>query len=496
MPRYRFKARTVKGRTIKGEMDARDEIELVIELKRVGLAMVSFKEYKARASFSPFDGIRAAQDITVETIQRVKGEPEEYDPHKFQRGRRHRADIRQRIAKGDTNRMPTFYYLATTDKGRRVYGEMEAKNEEDLSARLQLIELTLVNAKREVAVEGAVERVVPYRVPLKDLVILAGQLEIYFRLDMVMAEILDAVRIACGSKRLKGLLLGVRNHVAAGMGLAAAMKQYPHAFSRFFMGIIDVGEETGKFSGVLMYAHRHLQWMADFRHRLGMEFRGPVIALIFTSGLFVWLPVYAFYLIAFQTFTLSPGLHGTIARVVNPLVMEHGLAVVLIPTALWCMIRIARTQPNLALEIDGAALHVPWFGKLWKLYDTMNFAYLFGIMWEAGITAERALFKAKDVIENSVLREAVERIADDVHMGSTLSDAFAQSELFEPMVVMAFRQGETTGRFEAALDGVYYFYVRAVEDAAERFIWVGRLLLFFLAAVFLMMLAINSRMHH
>ena len=123
------------------------------------------------------------------------------------------------------------------------------------------------------AVEGSVARVVPYRVPLKDLVILAGQLEIYFRLDMVMAEILDAVRIACGNKRMKGLLLGVRNHVATGMGLTAAMNHYPHAFSRFFMGIIDVGEESGKFSGVMMYAQRHLQWMADFRRSVIEQLR-------------------------------------------------------------------------------------------------------------------------------------------------------------------------------------------------------------------------------
>lgn len=496
MPRYRFKARTAKGRTIKGEMDTVDEIQLVIELKRIGLTLRSSKEHVARSDLTLFDGVRALQDLIESVILRIIGRPDEYDPHQFQRSRRARMDIRERIAKGDPNRMPTFSYLATTEKGRRVYGEMEAKDAEDLSARLQLIELTLVNAKQEIAVEGSVARVVPYRVPLKDLVILAGQLEIYFRLDMVMAEILDAVRIACGNKRMKGLLLGVRNHVATGMGLTAAMNHYPHAFSRFFMGIIDVGEESGKFSGVMMYAQRHLQWMADFRRSVIEQLRVPLVSLAFTTGFVFWLPVYLVHIIAFQNFTLSPDLHGTLQRIVSPLLMERGLITIAIPVVLYFTVRFARTQPNLALAIDGAALHIPWFGKLWKLYDTMNFTYLFSIMWEAGITAERALFKAKDVIGNAAMRQAVERIADAVHMGSTLSDAFAESELFDVAVVMAFRQGEVTGRFEEALDGVYYFYVRAVEDAAERFIWRGRLLLYFIAAAFLTTLAGRSGMYH
>jgi type II secretory pathway component PulF len=451
MPMYRFKAHTDRGRTIKGKMQARSEMELEKELKKIGLTRSDSSEWKPYRGPSLGDVIAWPFQLLEAFFGWIFRAPrDDYDPAKFQRTRRARADIRQRIAKGNSNKMPTFAYLATTQKGNRIYGEMEAKDAADLAARLELLELKLVRASQERAQTAPIARIVKYRVPLREQLILSEQLEIYFRLDMVMTEVLDAVRVGCDSKELKNTLLCVRNHVAQGDTLYQALCRLPeNTFDRFFLSIIEVGEVSGRFSGVLMYANRYLKWLDSFERYVASALRSQLISVgiigLLAAGSIAWM------------------------QGVGALVMPVCALIVL-----WAFCRLPWFK-----EIRSALCYaLPWLGDVLRRRDMLNFASLFSIMWSAGLTAEDAVKRAKHVVVSPPLREGLAVAENMIHNGMPPSEALAHTELLEPMVVMAFRQGETTGDFEAALDGVYYFYVRSLEGAMDTLLTAARTALY------------------
>lgn len=459
MPVYRFKAWNEKGHSITGKMKAPDTIQLEIELKRVGLTVRSVKEWTGESRIT----IREILSFPVQLLESfarlfIREQKSHYDPEHYARTRKSRGDIRSRIAKGDSNKMPTFSYLATTPQCNRVYGEMEATDETDLTNRLLLIELKLVRASKERALDtrGIVPRI-GYRVPLREQIILAEQLEIYFRLDMVLPEILDAVRIAGGSKRYRQLLLGIRNHVVAGDSFYAAVKRYPaYTFSRFFLSIIEVGEITGRFSGIFMYANRHLKWLMNFQRDSIQALRGQLLSALFIGGLLTFV----------------------IALRVGPEVLIFLLAVVAFCTLPW--FRQAR--------ID-LALQLPYVREVLQIYDTLNFTHLFSIMWSAGITAEEAIRKSKHVVYGSAMRKALQEVEEAVRLGAAPSESLGYTGFFEPMVAAAFQRGEATGNFEVALEQVYYFHVRQIDDAVTNLIGISKLFLYALCVAMICVLS-------
>jgi type IV pilus assembly protein PilC len=67
------------------------------------------------------------------------------------------------------------------------------------------------------------------------------------------------------------------------------------------------------------------------------------------------------------------------------------------------------------------------------------------------------------VIENAV-RSVGQQIAD----GKNLSDSFAATGLFPPLILRMIRVGESTGSLEKSLENVAYFYTRDVKESIER----------------------------
>jgi type II secretory pathway component PulF len=392
--------------------------------------------------------------------------------------------------------MPIYSFTARTNKSRKIAGEMDVVDDVELGIELRKVGLELRSYKQSGGAKSSSSRLLlPYRVPLKELVVIASQLEMYFRLDMRMTETLDAVRGVCGSRRLKRLLGAVRNRIVLGDTLAQALRYYPHAFGHFFIGIMDVGQVSGRYTQVLAHASRHLKWMADFKRHIRRELMAPILAVVFASGLILWLPIYIWHFIAFQDFTLSTDTRKILSRVVSPILMDGWYYCILLPLMLYGIIRLARHVQVLAYVMDGIVLWLPGIGRVVRLYDTLNFSYLYAVMWQAGLTAEQAFGKARMIVANAVLREALEIAEHQIHWGATPSVVLEQSHLFDPMVIKAFALGETTGNFDEALDSVYYFNTRALQDAADGLLWKLRLLCFLIAGFMVLSLAAQVGMH-
>lgn len=447
MPVFQFKARNKKGFSVAGELKATDIYDLEKQLLRMGLKLRTAKEadgYSKTTFFEylwmPYEWLVGGLEWIFQLVQRAPSD--EYDPKKFERTRKDRAHIRQRIAKGDTGRMPTFFYHAQTPQGRRIEGEMEAKNEADLENRLQLLELTLIEGQK-IGMGAADDDTSRFRakpVSPEDELIFAEQLQLYFKIEMLPSDIFDAIRIGCDSKNLRGIVLKIRNHLAQGDSLSYALKDFPRGtFSQFFMSVLEVGEMTGRLSGVLMYASRHLRWIRDFRRDSMNHLRHQ----FFSTGFIIML-------------------------VLLMMAVNISWKMSLEYLATMALILVLCCHPYFKLARRSMYYHLPIIGAAMRLKDVLNFSYLFSIMWSAGITVEQAIALASNVIGNRHMRDELMMASDKVRRGAKPSEALADTELFEPMVVVAFSKAETTGDFEAALDGIYYFYMHRLEDSLEH----------------------------
>jgi len=74
----------------------------------------------------------------------------------------------------------------------------------------------------------------------------------------------------------------------------------------------------------------------------------------------------------------------------------------------------------------------------------------------------------RGVVSNSYVEKEISRIHSQVSEGSSISDAFARTELFPQLVLRMIRVGEQTGGLDKSLVNVSYFYNRDVKDSIEK----------------------------
>jgi type II secretory pathway component PulF len=454
MPVYRFTALSHRGRKIRGEQEARDEIALSRQLNKIGLQLLHARLKKNRREWSIFTPFQWILEGLENLVKWVAGPPTRsaYDPDTFARGKKSRKDIRIRIPKTSDAQLVTFDFCAKTSLGRRLYGEMEAANENDLANRLLLIELTLIRAKLVEPTKLKNVSLLPVRLPMREEILLSKQLAMYSDLDLLMTSILNEMRIGADSRQSRALIIGIRNRVVNGDNLAAAIGHYKHFFSRFFLAAIDVANETGHYSGVMDYANRHLTWLYGLLASVRRDLRGPFITLTIVTALLP-LIVLLLYRVSRQLLFIVVPQTGQLARILGRFTYE-----------------------------------LPLLGKLSMDYDTLNFTYFFVMMWEAGVEVVPALNKSKAVIHNAALRHEVSRIEEAVTTGSTLTDAFMRANYFPVSLVAAIRSAEMTGNFSTVIDSYYFFATRRFEDAVFELTWKARLLLLIVSAVSIMSL--------
>ena len=101
---------------------------------------------------------------------------------------------------------------------------------------------------------------------------------------------------------------------------------------------------------------------------------------------------------------------------------------------------------------DRLTLHLPLIGKLARSANTSRFASTLSILTRSGAPLVEALTIASQVINNVVIKTAVEQIAKDVSEGMSLNKAMSQTKYFPPMTIHIVASGEASGELDQMLE--------------------------------------------
>ena len=123
------------------------------------------------------------------------------------------------------------------------------------------------------------------------------------------------------------------------------------------------------------------------------------------------------------------------------------------------------TNPKFAESVDALKLKIPVVGPLLKKIIVTRVCNVFSIMYSSGITVLECIRITEDVAGNRAVQSAVRDAGRMIADGGGISNSFAETDLFPPLVVRMLRVGENTGALEQALANVTYFYTRDVRES-------------------------------
>jgi type IV pilus assembly protein PilC len=241
-----------------------------------------------------------------------------------------------------------------------------------------------------------------------------------------------------------------------GLSLSRAAARHPRTFSAMQVGLLRVGETTGKLDEILKRLAGFEEKSQALRLKLRAALTYPAMILLFCllglalapplvlephfnliRDLKVPVPWPTAVLIGFSAWMRSPWPY---LFVLSAGILGHRYGLPYL------------ARKDVRLRVTQRALRVPRLGPLVRSVLVSRFARALAIQLEAGVPVHEALFLAGRVADNPLLERVADSLVKAMLGGRSLSKALRASKFFSPMFVSVVLIGEETGNVAELVD--------------------------------------------
>ncbi|MGI9205888.1 MAG: type II secretion system F family protein [Woeseiaceae bacterium] len=363
--------------------------------------------------------------------------------------------------------MPNFAYRAIDTNGNIVDGYLDAPNEDALEARLKQSDSELLRCKakssRRFNRRGKVSR--------RDLIGFCFHMEQVSRAGLPMLEALTDLRDSISNPEFREVLASLLAAVEGGKKLSQAMEDHPDTFDEVFVNLIAVGEETGELAEVMKKLTEALKWQDElYAQAKSIVIYPAFVGTVVLSVLFFMMIYVVPQMVDFiREMGQELPLHTrALIGLSNFLVGNWWWVVPLPPIVFFLISHLAKRNESMRFRVDNWKLRFWYTGPIVSKIILSRFASYFALLYSAGLDVLAALRISEDIAGNAVVKDALEKISVSIKAGKSLSAGIEATGLFPPLVVRMVSMGESTGRLDAALSNVSYFYDREVNESIDR----------------------------
>jgi type II secretory pathway component PulF len=371
--------------------------------------------------------------------------------------------------------MPRFAYTARAADGSMVTATLEASSRKEaarlLSSRsLQPISLQESGGGPTKAAPAAAAGVSSWRSLLSS----GGSREFSAELQLPFLQSLvdligsglpagEAVRLL--SQRLqeprqRALCTALWEKLSGGLPLSQAMEALPTVFATHSVNLIAAGEATGNLREVLERLIQHYTTQQEMRRTLTAALAYPVFICTVAVGVILF---FVFFLLPrLQTLLTSLGGHLPWATRLlvglSDIILHYGIVVVAVVGLLTVVIWRWRHTAAGRLTIDTWLLRMPVAQHFVTGATIHNLSQTLAVLLENGVTTAEALKMTERTIANRALQNAFHDATGRVLEGESLSQSFAKTGCFPPLVIDRLSVGESTGQLAPSLRGISHTY--------------------------------------
>jgi len=371
--------------------------------------------------------------------------------------------------------MPVYQYKGWDAKGKKTDGVVDAESPK--AARIKL--------KREgVYASDLTERALkpdkPWNISIsfsrgtgrigsREVSVSTRQMSTLVGAGLPIVSALNALIEQVENEGLKGVFADVRERVNEGASFADALAAHPRVFNDLYVNMVRAGETSGALEVVLERLADFLEGQNVLRGKIIAALIYPTIMVLVGSGLL-------FFMITFVIPQVRTIFEETGRALPLPTQFLLGstalirtwwwLIVILLAGAVYGFRRFIRTE-NGRRWYDDYRLKTPIFGNLILLIALSRFTRTLATLLTSGVTLIRSLDIVKHVVNNTLIREAIEKARDSISEGSNFAEPLRQSRFFPPIVTHMVAIGERTGELEDMLSRVADAYDTDVETKIQ-----------------------------
>jgi type II secretory pathway component PulF len=281
-------------------------------------------------------------------------------------------------------------------------------------------------------------------------------------------------------------LMQVRERLAAGSTLAAALAEHPRTFDELCVNLVEVGENTGRLDDALACVAKYKQKSAELRDRVFNALLYPLIIL----GLSL---VVSVFLMTFVVPMLLSNLLEQGKALPWPTRVLQGLSQFLLTWKWWLLAAAGTIIVGLATALrtslgrrlwDRFLVKIPLIGTMSRKQEISRISLVMSTLMASGLEFLKALEIASRTSRNTILHDSLETVAQQIRTGQELGPILERLDYFPPLVAHVFTVGQKSGQLEPMLLRLSEDYDRQVASLSQRLATIAEpLMIVFLAVI-------------
>ncbi|MDO8535448.1 MAG: type II secretion system F family protein [Candidatus Omnitrophota bacterium] len=369
--------------------------------------------------------------------------------------------------------MARFVYEAKTSPKETIRGALVADSRSAAIQKISQMGYYLLSLDEETEAlnrsQARHRSLFPEKISIKDITDFTRQLSDLLEAGITIAKALDILHDQTQNKRLKKIILDIRDFCVSGNPLSDALARHPKVFSNLYVSMVRSGETGGMLDNILRRLSDFNEKQLDIQTKIRTALAYPLLMTVvgFTTIIILVTFVMPKMTVMFSDFGQALPLPTLILLGISGIIQHYWLILILFIAGITMTIMKIYNTPQGKFAIDSFKLNSPLLGPLVKKVEIARFTRTLATLLENGVPILGALQIVLETVGNAVIKGEIEKAAVAVKEGSSLAEGLGGSRSIPPAVMNMIAIGEEGGHVEKSLLKVALGYERESDEAIK-----------------------------
>ncbi|WP_136604239.1 type II secretion system F family protein [Paenibacillus dokdonensis] len=366
--------------------------------------------------------------------------------------------------------MPSFYYEAADSQGKKIKGFYAASSKQAAINELKGKGFTLRSIVEKKQTALSTEISIGRAVKLQEFVIFCRQFATLIRSGIQVDQALSIMEDQTTDKKLKAAIIDVHDQIRNGHSLSKALAEHPKIFPDMFTNMVNSGESGGHLDDVLDRMADHYEKENKTIQKIKSAMTYPIILIFVAIGVVIFLLMSVVPTFASMFAEMGEEL-PLITRAVmsaSDIILHYWWAVLIVVVGIIVGIRFYLSTDEGRYQYDKFKFQIPVFGPVFKKAAIARLTRTMSSLYTSGVAVLQTLDITSRVVGNKVISKVLLDSKQSLQEGKLLSEPFAKSGMFPPMVIQMVIVGEETGQLDSMMGKVADFFESDVDQSVDR----------------------------
>lgn len=365
--------------------------------------------------------------------------------------------------------------------GKYVEGDIEALNDNEAAHKLkdQKIIITKLTKEKKKAVATKSKKkgkgfTFGTGVAAKDILVFCKQFATMQRAGLPILETLKLLEGQTTRPGMKLIIETIRTDLEQGNSLSKCFEKHPKVFDTVITNLIKAGEASGKLDTFMEKIVTNLEKKEKIKSQIKSAFfyPGVLLTVAVSVSVFMLTNVVPTFVEMYENMGMGDNLPQAtqIIMGMSAFVSDTRGLILLISIIAFIVLFKFAVSKSYPLKKAWHQFHfkIPIFGNLVSKSILAKVSIVLGNLNQAGVDLIESIDIAKEVTNNVIVIESLERIKRGIYSGETLTKLFLEEKVFPGTFSQLISVGEQTGSLDEMFNSVANYYEEEFDTAVAN----------------------------